>query len=93
MKKDKYIWGNLDRLTNLIRTQQPITEEDKEIWKEVMQQIDIIVDRPVTGTEVTINKKQGYTLLKGVDTFNERKPTLIRKFKNWLIKKLKEKEA
>lgn len=93
MKKNKYLWGDFDHLVATIKNRTPLTEEEKVLWKQFLKQIEESIDKPTTGTDIRISEK-GYKLIdKKDDIFGERKPSLIRRFKNWLITLLEEKEA
>lgn len=88
MNKNLTTFQDFEYLTTLIRKRIPLTPEQKELWKQCLGKIEEEIDKPTTGKPVV-----SYKVDKHYDAFEDKKPSLIRKFKNWLISLLEEKEA
>lgn len=88
MSKNLTTFQDFEYLTTLIRKRIPLTPEQKELWKQCLVKVEEEIDKPVSGEPVV-----KYKVDKHNDTFDDKKPSLIRRFKNWLISLLEEKEA
>jgi hypothetical protein len=81
MMKKALLHADFEHLVYLIRNHVKLNQEERELWERSLKKIEDELDNPLD-TEVIVKYKPNVK----EDTFKE---SLWRRFKNWLILKLK----